>query len=260
MEDCPIGKGLFEFEFSTIEEMRSVWSTGSWNLKFGILRLSQWVPDFCPDAQKQSNVQVWIRLSDLPREYWREKTLIEMPISLDEPTRHKVFGHYARLLVDVDLSKPLHNNILIEREGFAFHVGVVYEKHPEYCNNCQTLDHHISQCNKLKHGKNVASNKQDKPKAQEAVITKKLTNQGEKNPKIVASLLPSFVANAEILDTNIDSLATKNHDVDLIPIVELDGNTVLPDSPSNQSKIDNIREEASNVNLCHVELNKDVDR
>lgn len=104
----------------------------------------------------------------------------------------------------------------------------------------------------------VASNKQDKPKAQEVVITKKFTNQGEKNPKIVASPLPSLVANAKILDTNIDSLATKNHDVDLIPIVELDGNTILPDFPSDQSKIDNIREEASDANLCRVELNKDV--
>jgi hypothetical protein len=54
--------------------------------------------------------------------------------ALDEPIRHRVFGHYARLLVD--LSKPLCNYILVEREGFAFHVGVVYEKHPEYCNNC----------------------------------------------------------------------------------------------------------------------------
>ena len=87
---APMGKGFFEFEFSTIEEMRSIWSTGSWNLKFGIIRLSQWVPDFCPGAQKQSTAQVWICFSDLPREYWTEKTLIEIacvvgiPITLDE--------------------------------------------------------------------------------------------------------------------------------------------------------------------------------
>jgi len=64
-----LGKSFFEFEFSTMEELRSIWSTGSWNLKFGILRLSQWVPDFCPGAQKQSNAKVWIRFFDLPREY-----------------------------------------------------------------------------------------------------------------------------------------------------------------------------------------------
>jgi len=60
------------------------------------------VHDFCPGAQKQSNV--WV---------WREKILFEitcvvyMPITLDEPTINRVFGHYARLLIDVDLSKPL---------------------------------------------------------------------------------------------------------------------------------------------------------
>jgi len=45
---APMGRGFFEFEFSTIEEMRSIWSTGSWNLKFGILRLSQWVLTSAP--------------------------------------------------------------------------------------------------------------------------------------------------------------------------------------------------------------------
>lgn len=32
-----LDNGFFEFVFSNIEEMRSVWSTGSWNLKFGII-------------------------------------------------------------------------------------------------------------------------------------------------------------------------------------------------------------------------------
>ena len=47
------------------------------------------------------------------------------------------------------------------------------------------FNHRKTKCRKM-----VASNKQDKPKAQEAVITKKSTNQGEKKPKIVASPLP----------------------------------------------------------------------
>ena len=63
--------------------------------------------------------------------------------------------------------------------------------------------------------------------------------------------MPYLVANAEILDTNIESLATKNHDADLIPIVE-----------SDQRNIDNIRDEASDANLvdtlCREELNEDV--
>jgi len=36
-----------------------------------------------------------------------------------------VFGCYARLLLDV--SKPLHDYVLVEMEEFAFHVGVMHE-------------------------------------------------------------------------------------------------------------------------------------
>jgi hypothetical protein len=49
-----------------------------------------------------------IRLCDFPQEYWRLKTSFEIgcaigkDISLYEPTRNRVFSHFARLLVDVD--------------------------------------------------------------------------------------------------------------------------------------------------------------
>jgi len=51
-----LGKRFFEFVFSTIEEMSSILSTGSWTLKFRIFCFLQWVPDFCLGSQKQSNV------------------------------------------------------------------------------------------------------------------------------------------------------------------------------------------------------------
>jgi hypothetical protein len=61
-----IGKGFFEFDFSSQDDLRTICSAGAWNLKVGILRLSKWVPDFCPGVQKQTNAQVWIRLTNLP--------------------------------------------------------------------------------------------------------------------------------------------------------------------------------------------------
>jgi len=59
-------------------------------------------------------------LVELPQEYWRERTLKEIasavgtPIDLDVLTRNRAFGHYARILVDVDLSKRAFNEILVE--------------------------------------------------------------------------------------------------------------------------------------------------
>ncbi|AET01898.1 hypothetical protein MTR_8g022850 [Medicago truncatula] len=104
-----LDKGFFEFVFSNIEEMRSVWSTGSWNLKFEIICFA------CHNGFRISALTL--------RNNIIQKTLIEivgvvgMPITLDEPNINRVFGHYAMLLVEVDLSKPLHDNVLVEREG-----------------------------------------------------------------------------------------------------------------------------------------------
>lgn len=70
------------------------------------------------------------------------------PISLDENTKRKIFGHFARVLVDVDLFEKLPFDIMVERDGFAFFVGVEYERLPSYCNHRQSIGHSIDNCRK----------------------------------------------------------------------------------------------------------------
>ena len=89
---------------------------------------------------------------ELPQEYWRERTLKEIasavgtPIDIDGPTRNRTFGHYARILVDIDLSKRAYNEILVEREGFAFKVEVQYERRMLFCHHCYSIGHNVSSC------------------------------------------------------------------------------------------------------------------
>lgn len=114
-----LNQGFFEFSFSSQENLRSVWAVGTWNLNPGLLCLSQWTADFNPRNQKQTHTQCWIRIYDLPQEYWRPRILFEIaasvgtPISIDEMTCKKVFGHYAKVLVDVDLTTELVHDILV---------------------------------------------------------------------------------------------------------------------------------------------------
>lgn len=68
-----LGRGFFEFEFSSLDDMRMAWAHGTMNLRPGVLRLSQWTKDFNIFTQHQTHAQVWIRLMDFPREYWRER-------------------------------------------------------------------------------------------------------------------------------------------------------------------------------------------
>lgn len=150
----PLGKGYYEFQFSSAEDLRCAWAVGTWSLSPGVLRLSKWSLDFSPNNQKQTHVQTWIRIVDLPMEHWRPNILFEIaggigtPLSLDESTKNKVFGHYARILVDVDLCSNLPNEIMVERNDYAFYVGIVYEKLPMFCDFCNSIGHHVDQCKK----------------------------------------------------------------------------------------------------------------
>jgi len=177
----PLGKGYFEFYFSSYEDMRSVWSKGTLNLKPGLLRLFEWSKDFSARTQHQTHAQVWIRLLELPQEYWMDRTLKEIasaigtPLLIDAATQNRVFGHYARVLVDMDLSKNIFNEVMIERTDFSFSIEITYERLPAFCTHCGNIGHHISSCRWLhpvkethvdKKKKSIVSQKQQLPKWQ----------------------------------------------------------------------------------------------
>jgi len=152
LENGPSRKGLYDFHFESAEDLRKIWAAGTINLKSGLLRLSQWTKDFKYLAHKQTHVSLWIRLVELPQEYWRERTLKEIAsavgtlIDIDGPTRNRTFGHYARILVDINLSKRAYDEILVEREGFAFKVEVQYERRQLFCHHCYSIGHNVSTC------------------------------------------------------------------------------------------------------------------
>lgn len=148
----PLGKGYFEFYFSSNDDMRSVWSKGTQNLKPGLLRLFEWSKDFSARTQRQTHAQVWIRLHELPQEYWMDRTLREIasavgtPLLIDSATQNRVFGHYARVLVDMDLSKTIFNEVMVERTSYSFLIDITYERLPAFCTHCRNIGHHISAC------------------------------------------------------------------------------------------------------------------
>ncbi|GAU43813.1 hypothetical protein TSUD_248020 [Trifolium subterraneum] len=69
------------------------------------------------------------RILGLPQEYWRPKILfsiaggVGVPISLDERTSNRTFGRYARVLVEIDLSKKLYHEILVQSPNLQQHCG-----------------------------------------------------------------------------------------------------------------------------------------
>lgn len=151
-----LGKGFYEFSFSSLEDMQSVLAVGLWNLQPGSLRLFSWTKDFNLYMLKHTNTQVWVRIYGLPQEYWQPNILyaiaggIRVPICLDEAASRRTYGHFARVLIDVDLNSNLRDKIMMEKEDFSFSTWIEYEKLPEFCATCQYIGHSYGNCFKMK--------------------------------------------------------------------------------------------------------------
>jgi len=147
-----LGRGYYEFSFAYENDLRTVWAMGTVNLKLGLLLLFEWTQDFNLHTQRNTHAQVWIRLMALPQEYWMERTfreiasVVDTPLLIDNAMTKHIFGHYARILVDMDFSRKFFYEIVVEREGYAFPVEVVYERIPDFCTHYQIIGHGVTTC------------------------------------------------------------------------------------------------------------------
>lgn len=148
----PLGRGFYEFFFGSQEDMCTIWAADTVSLKPGLLRLFEWNKDFSIHTHRQTHTQVWIRLWELPQEYWMERTLYEIagavgtPLMIDNVTRNRLYCHYARILVNLDLSKDIFYEVMVEREGYVFPIAIEYEGLPEFCTHCKSIGHNVSSC------------------------------------------------------------------------------------------------------------------
>lgn len=71
-------------------------------------------------------------------------------LKFDATTIASDFGHYARVLIDINLSKPPPDSILLKHDDFSFYVLFEYENLPAFCIVCSSLGHVASTCRSLK--------------------------------------------------------------------------------------------------------------
>ncbi|KAL6175680.1 hypothetical protein ACLB2K_052319 [Fragaria x ananassa] len=149
----PMGKGYYAFSFASEDCVSRVWGKGAVFLKPGMLRLMRWVPNFSPANQRNMNAQVWVKFWDLGLEFWEPTTLFEIahgigaPIKIDENTLQKRFGHYARVLVDIDLSfDPPHELVIKRTSGETLGIIIEYERLPNVCSHCGNVGHRVNSC------------------------------------------------------------------------------------------------------------------
>ncbi|XP_023876730.1 uncharacterized protein LOC111989173 [Quercus suber] len=118
--DCvDLSHGFFLTRFSLREAYEATLKRGPWFIGEHFLSIRPWEPDFLPTTANVSSVAVWIRLNELPIEYYHVEALLQMGKAIgnvlrgDTHTTSESRGRFARLCVQVDVEKPLVTAILI---------------------------------------------------------------------------------------------------------------------------------------------------
>ena len=118
--DCiDLGHDFFLIKFECKEDIDKVLKGGPWFIGQQFLTIRLWEPEFKAFEASFSSVAVWIRLLELPIEYYDLVVLrkigeaIGPVLRIDAHTANGARGRFARLCVQVNLDKPLIKTVKI---------------------------------------------------------------------------------------------------------------------------------------------------
>ncbi|ONK68087.1 uncharacterized protein A4U43_C05F7290 [Asparagus officinalis] len=142
-------------KFASADDYMRVLTGGPWSMFGHYLILKPWTPTFDPLTDVVATTPAWVRISNLPVFLYEEGVLLQVaagmgrPIKVDKKTLHANRGRYARVCVEMDLTKPLKgsvfingNRYLVEDENLhsiCFHCG----RYGHFQPNCPTLPSNI---------------------------------------------------------------------------------------------------------------------
>ena len=147
--DCmDLSKDFFLVKFSAMEDYDLVLDEGPWFIGEHFLSIRPWVPNFRPCSTDVSSIAIWVRLNDLPIEYFQMEALKEIGstirkvLRIDTHTALEARGRYARICVQIDVEKPPINALLIEN----FKQPINYEGIHKLCFSCGRIGHRKEDC------------------------------------------------------------------------------------------------------------------
>ncbi|XP_058758403.1 uncharacterized protein LOC131631649 [Vicia villosa] len=140
--------GYFILRFHSHDDMDVVLMKGPYTLRNVPLLLQEWRPDFNLKRDMLRTLPIWVKLPQLPLYLWGAKSLskigsaIGVPLVTDECTASKLRVSYARILVEVDVTKDFVKEIAIkECDGRKIKQLVEYEWRPKFCEKCKKIGH-----------------------------------------------------------------------------------------------------------------------
>ncbi|KAL0351225.1 UNVERIFIED_CONTAM: hypothetical protein Sradi_4271700 [Sesamum radiatum] len=224
-----------------------LWLRRIWYLNGLPMRVFKWTPTFTPDHESPI-APVWVCFPGLPTHLFRKDALFALannigtPLQIADSTHNKSNFSKARVCVEVDLLKPLLEEIDLKICGTTIVQKIEYEQVPQYCSLCKHVGHKDSEC----------YSKGDAPKTPRRGRAA-AENRQIMNRRYVPTSVSAPISNAHNNDVNENaSRVVENDAID-------DVNTQLVDA-ENDAKIVEIAENEKNDNAgMTVARNVEVD-
>ncbi|XP_050249174.1 uncharacterized protein LOC126696482 [Quercus robur] len=147
--DCiDLGSDYFLIKFDLEEDVNRVLKGGPWFIGQQFLAIRQWEPEFRASEATFSSVAVWVRLPELPIEYYDPAVLrrigqaIGPVLCIDAHTASGIRGRFARICLQVNLDKPLAKSLTIGKRTQT----ILYEGINSICFSCGRIGHRMEEC------------------------------------------------------------------------------------------------------------------
>ncbi|XP_072074324.1 uncharacterized protein [Arachis hypogaea] len=115
------------------------------------LIVQRWRPFFLSSEQHVKKIAAWIRIPNLPIELynhhflWRVESTIATMLKVDKATSIHSRGRFARICVEIDLSKKLVPRISV----LGNILNIKYEGLHLICFNCGIYGHRLESCGEI---------------------------------------------------------------------------------------------------------------
>ncbi|GLJ36461.1 hypothetical protein SUGI_0732240 [Cryptomeria japonica] len=160
-------KGFFIVVFASEEERQKILEGGLWTMNDKPMYIQKWYRNFNPLKTEPYEKPIWIRLNNLPMEYWSEEALEKigrsmgtlMEIDVEIATRNSYL--YARMKLAA--VKRIPQLIKLRSHDMEWLQVIEIEEEKYFCSICGRRNHDSDKCRNNKNEKKEAegNNKKD---------------------------------------------------------------------------------------------------
>lgn len=136
----------YVIKFQNMDDMHRIFHVGPHTIRNRSIILKPWTPDFDISKEFLTDILLWVIFPKLPMSCWGNEALSKIasavgkPLFADECTTKQTRISYARMLIEVNVTKTLTTEIMVmDPRGKVFQQAIGYEWKPVYCDKYQAI-------------------------------------------------------------------------------------------------------------------------